>query len=63
MRKLYLIFKNLLQWLFLFIYYSRVINAPPPIFTTELKNASVKIGDTVLLGCQGNELLIIFLFN
>ncbi|KNC30842.1 hypothetical protein FF38_01558, partial [Lucilia cuprina] len=26
--------------------------APPPIFTNELKNASVRIGDTIILGCQ-----------
>uniref|UniRef100_A0A1I8P0I4 Ig-like domain-containing protein n=1 Tax=Stomoxys calcitrans TaxID=35570 RepID=A0A1I8P0I4_STOCA len=26
--------------------------APPPIFTNELKNASVRIGDSLVLGCQ-----------
>ncbi|XP_065370323.1 titin isoform X6 [Calliphora vicina] len=26
--------------------------APPPIFTNELKNANVRIGDTIILGCQ-----------
>lgn len=29
-------------------------NSPPPIFTSELKNVSIKIGDTITLGCQGN---------
>ncbi|XP_062132476.1 uncharacterized protein LOC133843100 isoform X2 [Drosophila sulfurigaster albostrigata] len=27
-------------------------NAPPPIFTNELKDVSVRIGDTIMLGCQ-----------
>ncbi|KRF80272.1 uncharacterized protein Dvir_GJ20095, isoform D [Drosophila virilis] len=27
-------------------------NAPPPIFTNELRNQSVHIGDTIILGCQ-----------
>ncbi|XP_034477235.1 muscle M-line assembly protein unc-89-like [Drosophila innubila] len=27
-------------------------NAPPPIFTNELKDMSVRIGDTIILGCQ-----------
>lgn len=27
----------------------------PPIFTTELKNVKVKIGDTIILGCQGES--------
>lgn len=28
-------------------------NAPPPIFTSELRNAEVKIGQPLTLGCQG----------
>ncbi|XP_030081339.1 titin isoform X17 [Drosophila hydei] len=27
-------------------------NAPPPIFTNELRSQSVQIGDTIILGCQ-----------
>ncbi|XP_055846057.1 titin-like [Episyrphus balteatus] len=27
-------------------------NAPPPIFTNELRGTSVRIGDTIILGCQ-----------
>ncbi|XP_054737658.1 titin-like [Anastrepha obliqua] len=27
-------------------------NAPPPIFTNELRNASVRIGESIVLGCQ-----------
>lgn len=33
--------------------YSLTHNAPPPIFTNELKGVKVRIGDTIILGCQG----------
>lgn len=29
-------------------------NGPPPIFTDELKNLKIKLGDAFTLGCQGN---------
>lgn len=32
-------------------------NSPPPIFTNELKNQSIRIGETVIHGCQGNTIL------
>lgn len=32
-------------------------NSPPPIFTNELKNISIRIGETVMHGCQGNLFL------
>lgn len=34
---------------------SIVNSAPPPIFTTELKNMAVRIGELISLGCHGNE--------
>lgn len=40
---------------------SVVQNAPPPIFTAELKNASVRIGDVIRLGCQGKTNVLIVL--
>lgn len=32
-------------------------SAPPPIFTDELKDVKVKIGDIIILGCKGNILM------
>lgn len=34
-------------------------SSPPPIFTNELKNLSIRIGETVMHGCQGK--LFIFM--
>lgn len=31
-----------------------LFHAPPPVFTTELKDLKIKLGDTFTLGCQGN---------
>lgn len=35
-------------------------NGTPPIFTEELKNVKIKLGDTITLGCQGKWNLVIF---
>lgn len=32
-------------------------SSPPPIFTNELKNLSIRIGETVMHGCQGKLFL------
>lgn len=32
------------------------IHTPPPVFTTELKDLKIKLGDTFTLGCQGNTI-------
>lgn len=39
-------------------------NGPPPIFTDELKNLKIKLGDAFTLGCQGNfnDFDVVFLF-
>lgn len=38
-------------------------NGPPPIFTDELKNLKIKLGDAFTLGCQGNfdDVVAVFL--
>lgn len=36
-------------------------SSPPPIFTQEMQNVALKIGETLTLGCQGENVCIVYI--
>lgn len=41
--------------------FEKIASGSPPIFTQELQNISLKIGETLTLGCQGERMCVIII--